>query len=413
MSVKNKQQNTRSKEATLDIDIPMGWSYDILANVCIKFLNGGTPSTKIEKYWTGNIPWITGADFSNQKITNIRRFITENAIAESSTNLIEKGNLLIVTRTGVGKITIAPFDIAISQDITGVYVNKQIITVEFLFHYLNYYSFKLSKLNQGTSISGITRDTLEQINIPLPSLFEQKRIAQIISTWDKVIETTEKLIAEKENLKKGLMQQLLSGKKRFKGNKDRIIKVKLKNIVSDFIVPMRDKPKILSGEIPWCRIEDFDGKYLYDSKSNQGVSKATIKSMNLKVYPINTVLVSCSANVGICSIVKKELITNQTFIGLVPNSNISEELLYYIMTFKAHELNKLSSGTTISYLSREEFENFIIDIPSSINEQKKIANILSLIDTELKFLNNKLQKSKEQKKGLMQVLLTGKVRVKI
>lgn len=188
--------------------------------------------------------------------------------------------------------------------------------------------------------------------------------------------------------------------------------VKLDKVINQFIVPMRDKPKELNGEIPWCRIEDFDGKYLKVSKSKQGVSRKIIEEMNLKVYPINTVLVSCSANLGKCAITKKELVTNQTFIGLVPLINkVNEEYLYYLMGFNERKLNMLSSGTTISYLSRNEFEKFWILLPP-LPEQKKIAEILSTWDKAISTTEELIEKLTLRKKGLMQQLLTGKTRLK-
>ncbi len=148
----------------VNINVPKGWEIMELGKTCLKFLNGGTPSTQNSAFWQGKIPWISGADFSNQKISEIRRFINAKAIKNSSTNLIPKGWLLLVTRTGAGKMTIAPFDVAISQDITGVQVNEKIISTEFLFRFLEFNSKGISSLNQGTSINGITRDVLLQKN---------------------------------------------------------------------------------------------------------------------------------------------------------------------------------------------------------------------------------------------------------
>ena len=165
---------------------------------------------------------------------------------------------------------------------------------------------------------------------------------------------------------------------------------------------MRDKPKKLNGDIPWCRIEDFQGKYLSGSLTNQGVSTETVKEMNLKVYPIGTVLVSCSANLGRCAIVKRELVTNQTFIGIVPNKMLlDKEFLFYVMTVNSKKLQSLSSGTTISYLSREEFENFTIKLPF-LKEQTKIANFLSNLDKKIELIDKELCAVKEFKKGLLQ-----------
>src|SRR2546425_2052768 len=91
------------------------WKVKELEEIREKFVNGGTPSTQKSEYWQGNIPWITGADVINQKISDIRRFITTEAVKNSSTNIVERGNLLLVTRTGVGKLAVASFDVAISQ----------------------------------------------------------------------------------------------------------------------------------------------------------------------------------------------------------------------------------------------------------------------------------------------------------
>ena len=189
-------------------------------------------------------------------------------------------------------------------------------------------------------------------------------------------------------------------------------KKKLDEVILQFIVPMRDKPKELTGDIPWCRIEDFDGKYLSSSKSEQGVSKTTVKNMNLKINPINTLLVSCSANLGFCAITKNELITNQTFIGLVPNNFILDiEYLYYTMRLSAKRLNVLSSGTTISYLSRVQFEKFKIPVPP-LPEQTRIATFLSSVDEKLQALKKKKELLEQYKKGAMQKLFSQELRFK-
>ncbi len=269
---------------------------------------------------------------------------------------------------------------------------------------------------------------LSKIYLPLPPLQEQQRIAKALSDVDALISTTEKLIQKKKNIKQGTMQNLLTGKKRLPGfgsqtkspaykqtelgpiPEDWEVK-SLGEFIDDFIVPMRDKPTDLTGPIPWCRIEDFDGKYLSESKTNQGVSLETIKKMNLKIFPLNTLLVSCSANLGKCAIVSKELITNQTFIGLVPNKTVNVEYLFYKMSFEESRLNEMATGTTISYLSREQFEKYEITTPPTKEEQSAIAKVLSSMDKEIETLNTKLEKYRNLKTAMMQQLLTGKIRL--
>ena len=184
------------------------WEVKRLGEVGNIFLNGGTPSTQKSEFWQGEIPWITGADVVNQKITEIRRFITEDAVKNSSTNIVEKGNLLIVTRTGVGKVAIAPFDLAISQDLTGVYINREQSTPEYLYRFYDYSSDKLKNLNQGTSIAGITRKSLMGMKVSLPSLPEQQRIADCLTALDDLIAAQSQKLDALKSHKKGLLQQL-------------------------------------------------------------------------------------------------------------------------------------------------------------------------------------------------------------
>ena len=106
---------------------------------------------------------------------------------------------------------------------------------------------------------------------------------------------------------------------------------RLENVCTLF-VPMRNKPKEFDGNIPWLRIEDLDGKFVSDSKSGQYVTPEIINEMNLRLFPIGTVLCSCTATIGICAITQKELVTNQQFIGIYPTDINNEFLYYYLLT---------------------------------------------------------------------------------
>lgn len=188
-------------------------------------------------------------------------------------------------------------------------------------------------------------------------------------------------------------------------------KIKLSDVVADFIVPMRDKPKVFNGNVPWCRIEDFDGIYLSKSKSDRCVDEKTIKEMKLRVYPVGTVLVSCSADLGRCAITSAPLVTNQTFIGLVPSEKIDALFLYYLMKYNSQKLNNLSSGTTIAYLSRRQFENFTVSIPPDIKIQKKIAQIMFSLDRSISLANQQAKKTELLKEGFLNDILSGKVKL--
>ena len=200
-------------------------------------------------------------------------------------------------------------------------------------------------------------------------------------------------------------------KLRFKGYNDEWKGVKLKNICSDFIVPMRDKPKEFNGNIPWCRIEDIEGNYFHGTKSNQYVSQETIDVMNLKIIPTGSVICSCSASLGTYAINTRPIITNQTFIGLVCSDKISNHFLLNLMHTQTKRLRIIAGGTTIPYISREKFEEYNIKIPNK-DEQEKIASFLTLIDKKIEKQKELVELLKKYKRGLLSAIFSQKLRFK-
>jgi type I restriction enzyme S subunit len=149
----------------------------------------------------------------------------------------------------------------------------------------------------------------------------------------------------------------------------------LKEVCTDFIVPMRDRPKVFEGEIPWCRIEDIDGQVINGSKIGLGVTPGVVAEMNLKVYPVGTVIASCSASLGRYAINTKPLITNQTFIGIVCGAELFNRFLLYMLEISTATLVAVSNSGTIPYISRKKFEDLTIPVPP-IEIQREIVSIL-------------------------------------
>ena len=342
-------------------------------------------------------------------------YISWKKYYESPEIMVRQGDIVLAQRGTLGKSALIKSDIGPATiNPSLVLINKIKCNNLYLIYNIQSSSVTdyIQQINAQTSIPMISQKQIEWIKIAITKLdSEQTAIATALSDVDSLISALTKKIEKKKAIKQGLMQQLLTGKKRLPGFGGVWDVVQLKRIISEFIVPMRDKPTALTGPIPWCRIEDFDGKYLKKSLSNQGVDLNTVSKMNLKIFPVNTLLVSCSANLGRCAIVKQKLVTNQTFIGLVPSDRIDVEFLYYKMSREDKNLNNMATGTTISYLSREQFENYEILIPSSKAEQTAIANILSDCDSEIAALEEKRDKYKGIKQGMMQQLLTGKIRL--
>lgn len=150
----------------------------------------------------------------------------------------------------------------------------------------------------------------------------------------------------------------------------------LGKVITEFIVPQRDKPKKFDGNIPWCRIEDIEGQYLNGTKSGQYVSLETVRAMNLKVNPPGAVICSCSATLGVQAINTVPCCTNQTFMGLVcPAELYNRFLLLYLQSLGKDYFIKIGSGTTIKYISQDKMSSIPLPLPP-MEEQKRIVEKL-------------------------------------
>lgn len=175
---------------------------------------------------------------------------------------------------------------------------------------------------------------------------------------------------------------------------------RLKTICRDFIVPQRDKPTEFTGDIPWCRIEDIEGKYLNRSLTNQNVSMDLIKKMNMHICPVGTVISACSASIGNQAIITHECCTNQTFIGIVCNDKaLYNEYLYYFLMSQKDNLKKIGKGTTISYISRKKYEDYIIPLPP-LAEQHRIVEKIETLFAEIDnmTINNNIKETDIEEK---------------
>lgn len=185
------------------------WKERCLGEISSRINSGGTPSSEISRYWGGNCPWISGADFDNNSIKEVRRFVTDEGIKESSTFVASKGDLLLVTRTGVGKIAIAPLDVAVSQDITAMSF-RACMDERFVYYYFQHFKKSLLKTNQGTSINGIVRRDLLKVAIAVPEEKEQQKIADFLSAIDAKIDAVSAQIEKMNTFKQGLLQQMFA-----------------------------------------------------------------------------------------------------------------------------------------------------------------------------------------------------------
>lgn len=274
---------------------------------------------------------------------------------------------------------------------------------------------QITEQSTGTKVKHTSPDRLCSVIGLIPPLLEQKKIAQILSTWDKAISVTEKLLTNSQQQKKSLMQQLITGKKRLLDESGVRFSCEWQSLqISDIgtvvtgSTPPKNDSDNYGGDISWATAEDFVGKYVSNTKiklSEQGAKKA-------RIVPKGSILVTCIASIGKNAIADENMGTNQQINSVIVRGSNSNEFFYYQIEFNVKILLTLAGTTAVPILNKSSFEKVSLKFPH-FEEQQKIAAVLSAADAEISILEKKLSCLKDEKKALMQQLLTGKRRVSV
>jgi type I restriction enzyme, S subunit len=193
----------------------VGWEEKKLGDVC-NVIGGGTPSKANDKFYGGDIYWATVRDMKSEIIRDTEHRITKEAVKKSSTNIIPKGNVIIATRVGLGKVCLIENDTAINQDLRGVVpINSNALNVDFLFRWFKCIAHKIVAEGTGATVQGVKLPFIKSLPIFLPSIKEQKKIVSQLdklSTETKALENIyQKKLDNLEELKKSILKKAFSG----------------------------------------------------------------------------------------------------------------------------------------------------------------------------------------------------------
>lgn len=304
-------------------------------------------------------------------------------------------------------------------DVFGIKNDK--VNLEYLYAYLKSerIMFYYNRMATGSleEKKRVHYKEFKKFKFPMPLLKEQQKIAQILTACDEVIIKQEELIKEKEQLKKGLMQKLLSGNVRFDGFSDKWEEVSINELFNfkkgqglskDKLNPNGSFECILYGELYTTYSE-----VVTEVKSKTFIEEGIKSKKDDILIPASTT--TSAIDLAVASTVKRDNILLGGDINILrkKKNNINGEFVAkYLTHIKKIEIAKYAQGITIIHLYSKDFKHLKIKLPS-LAEQQKIAEVLSIADNEINLLKNELEELKLQKKALMQKLLTGQVRVKV
>ena len=272
---------------------------------------------------------------------------------------------------------------------------------------------QINNMLVGSNYPAINSSDVASLKIFLPPLPEQEKIAGILGTWDEAIEKLSDLIEQKKVLKKGLMQKLLTGKTRLSGFTQPWREVKLGEICK--LETANSKSSLIIENGKYCVIDmgavSSEAALISTKKTN---SNEDLLDVNDVVMPKDDI--GGGNIIGKTAIIKQDntyVLSDHVFKLKIHKANPTF-ISYLINSYQYNKyMRRMSCGSAILGLSKKDVEKCLLYIPDDISEQQAIADVLSTADNEINLLNQKLEALKAQKKGLMQKLLTGQIRVKV
>jgi len=377
--------------------IPEEWECVSIRDVA-KVVTGSTPSTKNPKYYGSEFLFVGPADLDNGKYI----FDSAKKLSRNGFNVCRKipagSTLFTCIGSTIGKVAIAGKELATNQQINAV-ISKNKETKEFLYYALLKLSPKIKSLASEQAVPIVNKSEFSAYKIPLPPLPEQKKIAEILSAWDRAIEQVGKLIGAKQRFKKGLMQQLLTGRMRF----------------PEFGEPVKEKGKLPEG---WrevrlgelCKITyGKDWKDVACSESAYPVygTGGVIGYASSPLYSGPSILLGRKGTIDNPVYINGPFWAVDTTFYTEIKKEMDPKFIFFL--FCCIHWRRYNEASGVPSLSRSTIEKIKLAIPSQ-PEQTRIAAVLSSCDREIELLRRKETVLREQKNGLMQKLLTGEVR---
>ena len=373
-----------------------------------KVTSGATPSRQKAKYWDGNIPWVTTSLVGFNRIASAKEFISEDGLKNSATRLFPRGTVIMalygqgVTR---GKVAILDIDAATNQACAAMLIRGEEIYSEFLFYELQRRYDELRNLSNDGSQKNLSGELLKNLSITIPTLPEQRKIADFLTAVDGRIGQLRQKKDLLEDYKKGVMQQLFTQALRFKddhGNDYPAWEEKTLGAIGTIVgggTPDSANDIYWKGDVQWFTPTEISSKYA--TRSKRTISAAGLKNCSASILPIGTLLLTSRATIAEVSIATEECTTNQGFQSIIVNKGVNNEFIYYWVIRSRKEFLRKAQGSTFLEIGGKEMRKMPISIPS-LPEQTKIANFLTALDRKIESVAQQVRHTQAFKKGLLQ-----------
>lgn len=333
-----------------------------------KVVSGATPKTGVSAYWGGQIAWATPADLGRLDgayIARTPRTLTEAGLRSCTATVLPTESVLLSSRAPIGHVALNAVPMATNQGFKSL-VPQAGLNPKYLFHWLRAHTDYLQSLGNGATFKELSKKTVEQIEIPLPSVEEQRRIAAILDKADAIRAKRRQVLAHLDALTQSIFHDM------FGEDTDHVA-------IGDFATvrsgstPPREDPSNFGGNIPWVKTAEVTGVI---TSTSEKVTDKGLREARLKVFPSGSVVVAMygqGKTRGQSAILGVPATTNQACAVIMPNRHFLPEFLYAQLVMNYERLRQSSEGGNQPNLSLKRVKEFGVVLPH-IESQQEFAS---------------------------------------
>jgi type I restriction enzyme S subunit len=398
------------------VRIPPDWELISLGNEeYAERTMGGTPDTGVNEYWGGSIPWMRSGELHKKRIQDVEERITEEGKKDSRAELIPEHSIL-VGLNGQGKtkgtVAINEIELTTNQSVGAYLINHKKLDYRYVFYSLES-QYEVFRALAGGGRSGLNLQLLGQMKIPYPPISEQRRIADILSTVDEQIQQTDHIITDLRELRRGLRQDMYRA-----GLTDASLveHPTMGEYPENWsVAELSAVAEVTMGSSPKSEYynEEGDGLPFFQGSADFGEQTPTVTtwcSKPNKTASRGDILMSVRAPVGDLNIATEECCIGRGLAGISP-IDVDLSYLYGMLKVRKEYLASIASGSTFESINSSELRTLDILVPQTQEQEETIGEVLESVTKSYEKEKKHKQHLEELKRGLMQDLLTGEVRV--
>jgi type I restriction enzyme S subunit len=385
-----------------------GWVETYLGEIA-EVIGGGTPSTSIAEYWDGDIVWLTPTEITSQDgkvVSDSARKITDLGFKNSGAQMLPRDSVVLTSRASVGYVALAGKDLCTNQGFQSL-IPKQSVLAKFLMFWIQQNRAEFESRSAGSTFKEISKSNVKSIKLQLPSLLEQKRIVDLITSVDDYIESLQQKLGAAKKSRAAVLYELLAADG---GNWVETTLGEVADVIDPH--PSHRAPAVDDNGIPFIGIGDLRNTGDIDFAKARRVSRDILEEHKAR-YNRSDFLIGLGRVASIGMVVRlpdenTEYVVSPT-LAVINAKDVLGQFLFYLLEgpHSQEQFQRFKKGSTRESVGMQILRKIKVHIPP-LPEQKRIVDIIKSMDDMLNSTSCALSESKKLRMGLLSDLLSGK-----